>query len=479
MNYDAPPGVFDIIPQSDKAKWKGSPLWRYVEGILKETALQYGFQEIRTPIFEKTELFTRSVGEETDIVSKEMYTFLDRGERSLTLRPEGTASVVRAILENGLLTKKELKVFYCGPMFRYERMQAGRFRQFHQFGVEAFGRGEPEQDVEIIALAYAFFRKLGIKGLKVKLSTLGDKEARKSFREKLVSYLKAHFSDLSEESQRRFEKNPLRILDSKSEKDQAILKGAPSLHDSLSAESTAHFEKVQNWLQRLNIPFEVDDCLVRGLDYYESTVFEIVSSDLGAHNTLCGGGRYDGLLSELGGERLPSIGFALGMERTLQVMLKQEVFCPEKDDLMLYLIPLGDEAVSYAFEIVQTLREAGISADLRLQEGKVGKGFARADELNARFAAAIGEREIETGRIELKDMASKEKTEVPLSSLVRLLTIEKSMPDFLSLQNTFSAPFEQPEEKAYFLKKIERAIALTQTKTEELIEALSTLNKTK
>ncbi|MCB1113737.1 MAG: histidine--tRNA ligase [Chlamydiia bacterium] len=425
MTYQAPPGVFDIIPQDLKNPWKNSKAWAHVECIMSELAKVYGYSEIRTPIFEKTDLFKRGVGEETDIVSKEMYTFQDRGDRSLTLRPEGTAPVVRALIENSLLAKRELKVFYLGPMFRYERMQAGRFRQFNQFGIEAFGRAEPEQDAEVIALSYEIFKKLGIKGLKVKLSSLGDLEARRRFKEDLVTFLKQHLEGLSEDSKRRVETNPLRVLDSKDEGDRKILKSAPSLHDHLSPESLAHFEKVQALLKALNIPFEIDDCLVRGLDYYESTVFEIVSEDLGAQNALGGGGRYDGLLEQLGGERLPSIGFALGVERTLQVMLKQGVLDTSPQGLELYLIPMGEEAVKKAFTLIHALREMGIACDLRLAQSKVGKGFSRADELGARYAAALGERELESNTLELKKLSSGEKTEVSFQELSTFLKITK------------------------------------------------------
>lgn len=421
MEYTSPPGVFDIVPQDEKNPWKCSKAWRHVEDVLCDLAKAYGFQEIRTPIFEKTQLFSRSVGEETDIVSKEMYTFLDRSERSLTLRPEGTAPVARALIENRLLTKRELKVFYFGPMFRYERMQAGRYRQFHQFGIEAFGRAEPEQDAEIIALAYDIFRKLKIKGLVVKISTLGDKEARERFRNALVAYLEKHVSSLSEDSQRRLEKNPLRILDSKDAGDQKVLENAPSLYDYLSEAAQEHFEKVKTLLSRLKIPFETDGRLVRGLDYYESTVFEIVSKDLGAQNALGGGGRYDGLLEALGGERLPSIGFALGMERILQVMLKQGVLDTTPEGLELYLIPMGESAKDKAFDLIHSLRQEGLSADMKFSEGKVGKGFSRADELNAKYAAALGDRELENGVIELKQMATGEKFQVPFDELTSFL----------------------------------------------------------
>lgn len=421
MGIQAPPGVFDIVPEDSKNRWKESYLWAHVENVMKEMALLYGFKEIRTPIFEKTELFCRSVGEATDIVSKEMYTFKDRGERDLTLRPEGTAAVLRAVIENKLLDKQSLKLFYIGPMFRYERAQAGRFRQFHQFGIEAFGNGSPEQDAEIIDLAYSLYVKLGVKGLKVKLGSLGNKESRNQYRSALIEFLQNHLTSLSEESRIRFEKNPLRILDSKDEKDQEILKEAPSLLNFLSSECVAHFEGVKNALTSLDIPFEVDDRLVRGLDYYQKTVFEIISSDLGAHNTLCGGGRYDGLLKELGGPDLPCTGFAIGIERTLQVMLKQEVALPPKESPVLYVIPMGEKGRKEAFKLVNSLRRLGLKSEMHFEEGKVGKGFAKASDLGSRYALALGERELETGTLEIKDLISGNKHALPLASLPQFL----------------------------------------------------------
>ena len=324
MTIQSVTGVFDVLPVVPQEPWRAVHLWQYVEGVCKQLATDYGFSEIRTPMFERVELFKRSIGDETDIVSKEMYVFQDRGGRELALRPEGTASVIRALISEQRFTPiQALRYFYIGPMFRYERPQAGRFRQLHQFGVEVFGVGAAEQDAELIAMLFQLFRRLGLPQLTTYINSLGDKECRAKFREQLLGYLSGHLSQLSEDSQRRFERNPLRILDSKDHHDQEVLRNAPSIIDCLSPEDAAHFRRVQELLTMLGIPFEVSPLLVRGLDYYQKTVFEVASGKLGAQNTVGAGGRFDGLFKQLGGPDLPSAGWAAGIERIIHLLLKE------------------------------------------------------------------------------------------------------------------------------------------------------------
>ena len=358
MNIKAPPGVFDILPTDPKTPWKESHLWAYVERVIRKAAAEYGFQEIRTPVLEKTELFQRGVGETSDIVSKEMYTFEDRGGRSLSLRPEGTAPVIRSYIENGLSHQAPAhKFFYIAPMFRYERAQAGRYRQHHQFGAEVIGTQAPEQDAEVIDLLYTTYRRLGLQNLKVMINTLGDKECRLRFRDALKAYFSQYQDQLSEDSKQRLEKNPLRILDSKSPQDQEFIENAPSIQEFLSDEVRAHFEQVQEYLSLLDIPFEINPRLVRGLDYYNRTVFEVAAEELGAQNSIGGGGRYDSLIKELGGPDQPALGFGTGIERIIQTLLKQEAPTPPPYQPSLFLIPLGDKAKRACFQVLHNLRD--------------------------------------------------------------------------------------------------------------------------
>lgn len=425
MDFTIAPGVFDIIPNDKKDPWRSSYLWHYVEEVMRKTAHTYGFQEWRTPIFERTELFKRGVGEETDIVGKEMYTFEDRGGRSMTLRPEGTAAAMRALIESGLLQETPVqKIYYIAPMFRYERNQAGRYRQHHQFGVEAIGTSAPEQDVEVIDLIFTIFNKLGLKHLQVSLNSLGDSESRANYRTALVEYLKSHFEQLSPDSKTRLEKNPLRVLDSKDPGDKAINAHAPSVLDYLSPASKDHFEQVQKLLKELKIPYKIDKNLVRGLDYYNKTVFEVIAGELGAQNSITGGGRYDGLLKLLGGPDLPAFGFGAGIERILQTLLKQEIPLPMPYKPILFLIALGDAAKERGFRIVHELRQAGISAQIDFSGRKVGKLLQAADNLGSRYTAVLGDNELQNERIELKKMDSGEKMEIPLPQLSHYLQKE-------------------------------------------------------
>jgi histidyl-tRNA synthetase len=424
MEFSLPKGTFDILPKepSEGEAWRAAPRWAHVEETIRLLAAAYGFREIRTPIFERTELFTRTAGEASDIVNKEMYTFLDRGERSMTLRPEGTAPVMRAFIEHHLEQAPGLhKFFYIGPMFRYERPQAGRYRQHHQFGAEAIGVAAPEQDVEIIDLLMEVYRRLGLSQLTVVLNSVGDEENRAAFRHALVRYLTPHQSQLSPDSQNRLEKNPLRILDSKNEADQEIVRSAPKITDFLSPAAKDHFDAVKRLLMQLKIPFREQPLLVRGLDYYNRTVFEVVSTDLGAQNSLGGGGRYDGLLSSLGGPSLPSVGFGTGIERLLQVLSAQKAPFPASKGPLIFFVPMGEAAMSRAFELLTELRHRGIPADIDLSGKKIQHGLHLANSEGARYVVVIGETELSSGDAELKEMATRTGTKVALTSLVSTL----------------------------------------------------------
>lgn len=424
MQYTAPKGVFDIIPFETKEedKWRESHRWTYLESVLRQTANDYGYHEIRTPMFEKTELFIRGVGESSDIVSKEMYTFMDRAERSMTLRPEGTAAVMRSIVENRLDLRPGLhKFFYIGPMFRYERQQAGRYRQHHQFGAEALGISKPEQDAEIIDLLCETYRRLGLKNLNVMINSVGDAISRSSYKEALSAFLLPRLEQLSAESKIRFSKNILRILDSKDPKDQQLLEGAPTILDHLSPDSKAHFDQVLKHLDALNLSYTVNPKLVRGLDYYNKTVFEVTSGELGAQNSVGGGGRYDSLTESLGGPNLPSVGFGTGLERILQTMIKQNACFPAPSHPKIFIIPLGEASLSYCFELVSKLRHSKIRAEIDLSGKKVQHGLQLANQLQAEYCIVIGEEELAQRTGKLKKMATRESFDIRLDQLAAQL----------------------------------------------------------
>lgn len=422
MTVTIPPGVFDIVPHDSKETWRCSHLWNYVEGVIRQAAKEYGYQEIRTPVFERTELFQRSVGESSDIVSKEMYTFLDKGNRSMSLRPEGTAPAIRAFIEHQMYNHAPVhKLFYIAPMFRYERTQAGRYRQHHQFGAEAIGNAAPEQDVELIDLIYSIYQRLGLKNLAVCINSIGDPSSRIAFRTALQSYLHSFFDQLSPESQNRFETNPLRILDSKDPQDKKIIANAPSILDFLNDESQDHFNTVKTLLDALKIPYTINPLLVRGLDYYNKTVFEIVAGELGAQNSVAGGGRYDGLIKTLGGPDLPTMGFGAGLERIIQTMLKQHVPLPPPEAPVLFLAALGDNAKSRCFTLLHELRKKGIPVQMDFSGKKLNKVLQFADQIHAKYVTVIGEDELQTGEIEIKEMATGEKTKVILTDLPHFL----------------------------------------------------------
>lgn len=392
-------GMNDVLPPE-------SFLWQYAERLIRTVVQSHGYQEIRFPIVEKTELFKRSIGEVTDIVEKEMYTFLDRNQETLTLRPEGTASCVRAGIEHGLLYNQIQRLWYMGPFFRHERPQKGRYRQFHQLGVEAFGLEGPDIDAEIIALSASLLEKLGIRHLaKLQINSIGTSECRKDYRNLLVSYLKAHKSELDEDSVHRLSKNPMRVLDSKNPDMKHIIANAPKLLDHLDDTSIKHFEKLQEFLNHIGIPFEVNPCLVRGLDYYTRTVFEWVTDKLGAQSTICAGGRYDNLVEQLGGKATPAMGFAMGMERTI-LLMQQESAGRIPERLHVYVITDGDAAFVAGLKMANYLRGkiASIRITMHCGGGTIKAQFKKADKSGAGYAVIIGEHELKTHSVSLKNL---------------------------------------------------------------------------
>ncbi len=386
--------MVDILPTQ-------SQQWHAVELAMREQFYRAGFQEIRTPLLEVTDLFLRSIGEATDVVGKEMYTFSDRGNRSCTLRPEGTASVVRAVLEHGLLNQGQQRLWYSGPMFRYERPQSGRQRQFHQIGVECLGMDSPLSDVEVISVAWDLLKSLGLKDLVLELNTLGTQEDRLTYRKQLIEWLQDRFELLDSDSKKRVEINPLRILDSKDPNTQALLLDAPTLGNFLCNESSERFTAVQLALKALEIPFKINPRLVRGLDYYCHTAFEITSSQLGSQATVCGGGRYDGLVRELGGTSTSGIGWAIGMER-LMMLLGDSMSGGSSPDV--YLVNRGDEAEKKALVLARRLRGERLAVQLDSSGGSFGKQFKRADRCGASWAIVIGDNEARSGQLRLKSL---------------------------------------------------------------------------
>jgi histidyl-tRNA synthetase len=424
MNYSIAKGAFDILPKDPDpdGKWRSTHLWHYLEETIRQVTQVYGYHEIRTPIFEKTELFIRSVGEATDIVSKEMYSFEDRGGRSLTLRPEATAPVMRAVVEKRLDQQGlPQKLYYIGPMFRAECPQAGRYRQFHQFGIEAIGSSKPEQDVEVIDVLCEVARRLGIKDLTLMLNSVGDPASRESYREALRAFLAPKLDQLSEESRHRFEKNVLRILDSKDPHDHQVLEGAPKLADFLTEEATDHFNQVKKLLKALGIQYEINPKLVRGLDYYNKTVFEVTAGQLGAQNALGGGGRFDGLPAILGGPDLPCVGFAAGLERIIQTMLGQNVPLPEPTHPTLFLIPIGEKAKEFCTTLLFQLRHENIATEIDWDSKKPGKSLEHATKLGSTYALFVGEDELASQTIQLKELATRKEIQLNINDLPKFL----------------------------------------------------------
>ncbi|MEH7124001.1 histidine--tRNA ligase [Bacillus sp. JJ1773] len=414
-----PRGTQDILPGEIEK-------WQLIEEKARELCEKFQYREIRTPIFEHTELFLRSVGDTTDIVQKEMYTFEDRGERSLTLRPEGTAAVVRSFVENKMYgdATQPVKLYYMGPMFRYERPQAGRYRQFVQFGVEAIGSNDPAIDAEVIALAMSLYKELGLEKIKLVINSLGDKESRNAHREALVNHFKPRIDEFCSDCRSRLGKNPMRILDCKQDRDHELMKAAPSIIDYLNEDSKKYFEKVQQYLTDLDIAFEVDPNLVRGLDYYNHTAFEIMSNaeGFGAITTLCGGGRYNGLTEEIGGPEAPGIGFAMSIERFIAALEAEQIKLPINEKIDCYLVSLGEEAKDYTVGLLHRLRLAGFSAERDYLNRKIKTQFKAADRANAKYVAILGEDELKAKKITLKSMETGEQSEMELNTFVEKFT---------------------------------------------------------
>jgi histidyl-tRNA synthetase len=411
----APRGTRDIL-------FDEATKWVYLESEFRKICGDFGYDEIRTPIFEHTELFQRGVGETTDIVEKEMYTFYDKGNRSITLKPEGTASVVRAYLEHNMYALPQpVKLYYIIPGFRYERPQAGRLREFHQFGVEAFGTADADMDAEIISLSMMFLERLGLKNLELRINSIGCPNCRKTYRQVLTTFLKDRQVNLCNTCKIRLDKNPLRVLDCKDKNCKNTVKDAPMLLDHLCEECLIHFEKLKNRLDQLNLDYKVDPTIVRGLDYYTRTVFEVLSGELGAQNTLCGGGRYDGLVEECGGNPTPGIGFAMGIERLLLTMTGQGITFPRKPSLSVFIVTVGDEASSEGFKLLTELRKSGISADKDYLSRSLKSQMKHAGKFNANYTVIIGEEEIKTGVFTVKNMFSGEQLKLSKNQLIKTL----------------------------------------------------------
>lgn len=415
MKLQKPKGTQDILP-ADSAKWQ------YVENVARETFKKYNYGEIRTPMFEHYEVISRSVGDTTDIVTKEMYDFHDKGDRHITLRPEGTAPVVRSYVENKLFApevQKPVKVYYIGSMFRYERPQAGRLREFHQLGVECFGSKNPATDVETIAMAYQLFNTLGIKDVTLHLNSLGNTESRLAYRQALIDYLTPMRESLSKDSQRRLDENPLRVLDSKEKEDKVAVENAPSILDYLDEESQAHFDEVRTMLDSLNIPYVIDTNMVRGLDYYNHTIFEFITTIDKSELTICAGGRYDSLVEYFGGPETAGFGFGLGLERLLLVLDKQGIELPVEESLDVYIAVLGSGANGKALELVQAIRYQGFKAERDYLGRKIKAQFKSADTFRAKTVITLGESEVESGQVNVKNNATREEVTVSFEELTK------------------------------------------------------------
>nr|WP_249669766.1 histidine--tRNA ligase [Polycladospora coralii] len=411
--YQIPRGTYDILPGEVEK-------WQWVEEQMRHACRLFHYEEVRTPMFEQTELYKRGVGETTDIVEKEMYSFSDRGNRQLTLRPEGTAGMVRSFVEHKIYGQPQpTKWYYIGPMFRYERPQAGRSRQFHQFGIEAFGSMDPALDAEVIALGMHLFQSLGLEGVRVELNSVGDAESRARYREKLIQYFEPYKDELSPEAQSRLYKNPLRILDSKDARTKEIASAAPSLFDDLSEDSKMHLDRVKQYLDEMGVHYVINDRLVRGLDYYTQTAFEYMLDLKGAQaSTIGGGGRYNGLVKEIGGDDVPGVGFGIGIERVMLALEEQQIQVPNQNRLDGYLITMGEQAKAAGMKVLQVLREAGFQVDRDYLDRKMKAQFKAADRAGARYVFILGEEEIAENKIKVKSMATQSQEEVSLSNLL-------------------------------------------------------------
>lgn len=405
-----PKGTKDVLPFE-------SYKWHYVERIARETADLYCLNEIRTPTFEHTELFLRGVGDTTDIVNKEMYTFLDKGERSITLKPEGTAGVARSFIENGLFNNAmPLKMYYITPVFRYENPQKGRLREHHQFGVEVYGGAGADTDAEVIKLAYTVLKKCGL-SVKLYINSMGCPECRKKYNEALKGYFADKLDKLCPTCRERYYKNPLRILDCKEEGCKALCKDAPKIVDYLCDDCSSHFKKLQELLTDCGVAYEINPFIVRGLDYYTKTVFEFVTTALGSQGTVCGGGRYDNLISQLGGTPTCGVGFGMGIERLLMLMEAENVVIPMHENVKLYIASMGDEAYKKAFEIASELRDKGVKAEIDHAGRGIKAQFKYADKIRAENVVTLGDNELLTGVAQIKNMADGKLTEIKISDI--------------------------------------------------------------
>ena len=416
MEVQAPKGTKDMLPQ-DAYKW------HFVENKFREIAKFYGMREIRTPMFEHTDLFLRGVGDTTDIVQKEMYTFNDKGNRSITLKPEGTAPVVRAFIENRLFNEAQpTKLYYAIPCFRYENVQKGRLRQFHQFGTEVFGSKEPSMDAEVIAFAMEFLKSLGLKSLSLNINNLGCPNCRPKYNEALKKFLEENYDDLCGLCQSRFEKNPMRILDCKNKNCGEITKNAPIILDYMCEECDTHFAEVKKYLDILNIPYTVDPGIVRGLDYYTKTIFEILNDDF----TVCGGGRYDRLIEQLGGPEMPAVGFGLGIERLLLTLKNEGIEIPSEGLYDLYVGARGEEGKLASFKLANTLRTRGIKTEINHMGRSLKAEMKYANKIGAKFTVVLGDDELQTGNAKLKRMSDGEQFEVNLNNIEEIVAILNS-----------------------------------------------------
>ncbi|EFV98284.1 histidine--tRNA ligase [Streptococcus agalactiae ATCC 13813] len=413
MKLQKPKGTQDILP-GESAKWQ------YVENVIRNLFKQYHYDEIRTPMFEHYEVISRSVGDTTDIVTKEMYDFHDKGDRHITLRPEGTAPVVRSYVENKLFApevQKPTKMYYIGSMFRYERPQAGRLREFHQVGVECFGSNNPATDVETIAMGHHLFEDLGIKNVKLHLNSLGSPESRQAYRQALIDYLTPIREQLSKDSQRRLNENPLRVLDSKEPEDKLAVENAPSILDYLDESSQAHFDAVCHMLDALNIPYIIDTNMVRGLDYYNHTIFEFITEIEDNELTICAGGRYDGLVSYFGGPETPAFGFGLGLERLLLILDKQGISLPIENTIDLYIAVLGTEANLAALDLAQSIRHQGFKVERDYLGRKIKAQFKSADTFNAKVIMTLGSSEVDSKEVSLKNNQTRQEVKVSFENI--------------------------------------------------------------
>lgn len=411
----APRGTHDILPSE-------SYRWHMIEDKIKEICLEFGYKEIRTPMFESTELFERGVGDTTDVVQKEMYTFLDKGGRSVTLRPEGTSPIVRSFVENSIYALPQpTKLYYLYPCFRYEKPQAGRLREFHQFGVEVMGADNAAIDAEIISLAMQVFSKLSITGIELNINSIGCPKCRTAYNEKLKDFFKPRLNELCETCRQRYEKNPLRILDCKFKSCKAVYSDAPVLIDNICDDCAVHFERLKKYLEMMEIPYNVDATIVRGLDYYTKTVFEIISKNKGSEGTICGGGRYNGLISEIGGPEMTGVGFAMGLERLLLVLESLDLLPENEERPDVFIASIGENADLFVQKLVYNLRNEGLSAERDYLERSVKAQMKYANKIGVRFSAVVGDDDMAAEKVAVKDMQTGESTDVHFDELAEFI----------------------------------------------------------